>query len=218
MDIFGTIDWPVFTKASLGLFAVLNPFYVMPVFGSLVTDCNEQEKKFLFRTSSITAAVIVIVMGVIGQFLLQDVFQIRIGSMLIAGGVLLFIVALRNMVAGASEEKKSAEQASGLSDTRRGQLISRAVSPMAFPVLVGPGSIIAAILAVNELGLAQGLLAMAFAVGTMVLVMCYAHVLLRKAGRIAPVVISRILMIFLAGLGVEFIYRGLVDLFPAIAG
>lgn len=70
---------------------------------------------------------------------------------------------------------------------------------------------------VNSLGLAQGLLAMAFAVGTMVLVMCYAHVILRKAGRIAPVVIARILMIFLAALGVEFIYRGLIDLFPQLA-
>lgn len=58
---------------------------------------------------------------------------------------------------------------------------------------------------------------MAFAVGTMVLVMCYAHVILRKAGRIAPVVIARILMIFLAALGVEFIYRGLIDLFPQLA-
>jgi small neutral amino acid transporter SnatA (MarC family) len=89
---------------------------------------------------------------------------------------------------------------------------------MAFPVLVGPGSMIAAILVVKELGIAQGILAILFACGTLVLVMSYAHILLRRAGRIAPVVISRILMVFVAGLGVEFIYRGIVFLFPAIMG
>ncbi|MBT3279802.1 MAG: MarC family protein [Phycisphaerales bacterium] len=217
-EFLGEINWVIFSKAALSLFAVFNPFYVLPMFGGLVDDCNEKEQQFLFRTSALVAASIVMVMGVIGQVLVTVVFQVQIGSMLIAGGILLFVVALRNMVVGTTEEEKSVQQASDFSDQRRGQLLSRAVSPMAFPILVGPGSIITAILIVNEIGIAQGLLAMLVACTSMVMVMNYGHILMRKAGRIAPVVISRILMIFLAALGIDFVQRGVVELFPALKG
>ena len=93
---------------------------------------------------------------------------------------------------------------------------------MACPVLVGPGSIVTAILIVNHntmrlgfpAGILMGLAEMAVASLLVVIVMHWGQLVTRLLGRIGSIIVSRVLMIFLCAIGMEFIYRGILEWLP----
>jgi multiple antibiotic resistance protein len=158
--------------------------------------------------------VTVIVVGVLGEFVMVNVFHVTLGSLMVACGVLLVIVCVKNMI---TDEPQVGSAPSGVEpEKRRQQLVARAVSPMACPVLVGPGSIVTAILIVNHNGFWMGLGAMAAASLLVVIVMHWGHVVTRLLGRIGSIIVSRVLMIFLAAIGMEFVYRGIAQWLPTL--
>jgi len=208
-------EFQPFVESVVTLFAIINPIYALPILGSLTTDASPSEQRMMFRLAAIVACITMIVIGVIGEFLLLNVFHIGLGSLMVACGVLLAFVCIKNLVMDNPEPPhQSIEKIQP--DQRRRQLVSRAVSPMACPVLVGPGSIVTAILIVNRNGVWMGLAAMATAAILVVIVMHWGHVITRLLGRIGSIIVSRVLMIFLAAIGMEFIYRGLIKWWPML--
>ena len=208
-------QWQPFVKAVVTLFAIINPIYVLPIFSNLTSDASVPEQRMMFRIAALVGSATLIVVGVMGQFILESVFNVVMGSMMVACGVLLVIVCVRNMLIEAPQAQPPAP-GSIEPEKRRQQLIARAVSPLACPVLVGPGSIVTAMLIVNNNGYLMGLAEMATASVLVVLVMHWGHVITRLLGRIGSIIVSRILMIFLTAIGMEFIYRGIVNWFPAL--
>jgi multiple antibiotic resistance protein len=208
-------DLQPFVEAVVTLFAIINPIYVLPIFSSMTSDATPSEQRMMFRMASIVGSATVIVVGVLGEFVLLNVFHVSLGSMMVACGVLLVIVCVKNMIVEQTEPQSPSLE--GVPDERRRQqLIARAVSPMACPVLVGPGSIVTAILIVNRNGFWLGVAAMITASALVVLVMHWGHAITRVLGRIGSLIVSRVLMIFLAAIGMEFVYRGIALWLPTL--
>ena len=118
--------------AFASLFPVINPLGAIPVFCSLTSDNTDEYRKKMALKTSINVFFILIVFFFIGELLL-DFFGISLGVLKIAGGLIVAHTAWE-MVSGhhklSHEENTEVETKEDISFT-----------PMALPLLSGPGAI-----------------------------------------------------------------------------
>lgn len=209
-------DWTSlqpFVASVVSLFAIIDPLGGLPVFLSMTNDLPSRAQRYVFRVAWLISLGGVVVMAYAGELILQYVFHVEFGSFMIGGGLVLAVVAVRTIVSGHAGNNQPAAQAG----SAREQLIARAASPIACPLMVGPGSIVTSMFIVRQQGPIVGLLAIVVAFGLVLAVLHWSQLLIRRLGRIGPIIIERIMMIFIAAIGVDFIYRGIVQLFPELA-
>ena len=125
-----TFSLTVFT----GFFAIMNPIANTPVFLGLVGNRNATERKKIAQTACITAFIIVAVFVILGKYLFE-LFGITIPAFKITGGILLFYVGFEMLESKTSKihHQQDIEPDDGV-----------AVSPLAIPILAGPGTIVTA--------------------------------------------------------------------------
>jgi multiple antibiotic resistance protein len=204
-------------ESSISLFAICDPLGVLPMFCGLTADVEPREQRFMFRMAGVISLVAVMLMSVFGDFVLSSVFHIRFGSFMIGGGIVMLVVAIRSIIGSESARQDNVRSAQS-GRTRRESLIARAACPLACPLIVGPGSIVTSMLIVNRHGLGMGMVAILIAFLAVLAVMNWGHLLMKVLGRIGLIIIERILMIFVAAIGAEFIVKGVVELFPQLVG
>ena len=129
-DSLFTYSLTVFT----GFFAIMNPIANTPIFLGLVEGQTEVAKKRIARTASITAFIIVVSFVIVGKYLFE-LFGITIPAFKITGGILLFYVGFEMLQSKTSKihHQEQVEVDEGV-----------AVSPLAIPILAGPGTIVTA--------------------------------------------------------------------------
>jgi multiple antibiotic resistance protein len=201
-----------FGEATLSIFAIVNPIGGLPTFIALTEDATTQERRRVFRLAGLTSLAMICVMALFGRFLLQYVFQIEIYQFAFAGGLLLVVIGIRGIVAGPDQRKHLATD----ENERRMDQVRLAVTPIASPLLVGPGSIVNVMLIDNQQGrlFALGACVVAF-VGVM-LILNYAHVLYRLMGRIGSLAVGRMMQIFIVAIGIKFCFGALAKVFPVL--
>jgi multiple antibiotic resistance protein len=125
-----TFSLTVFTA----FFAIMNPIANTPVFLGLVGNRNATERKKIAQTACITAFLIVAVFVILGKYLFE-LFGITIPAFKITGGILLFYVGFEMLESKTSKihHQQDIEPDDGV-----------AVSPLAIPILAGPGTIVTA--------------------------------------------------------------------------
>lgn len=204
-----------FVALSVSLFSIVNPFAALPVYVGITGGMPDATRRTLPRSTALSALVILVVAYFAGQGLLAF-FNIRIASLRVAGGLLIFGMAwsmLQAKVSGAKQTPEEAREASGRTHV--------AVVPLAMPLLAGPGSISVMILQATRGG---GLGDHVAAVLAVVAVSITIWLILRAArpisgflGQTGMNVATRFMGLILAAIAVEFIAGGLVDIFPAWA-
>lgn len=117
-----------------GFFAIMNPIANIPIFTSLVEDADKETKRQISKKATIVAFIIVSLFVILGKFIFE-VFGITIPAFKITGGLLIFFVGFEML-----QSKKSSVK--HLKDTAFDENI--AISPLAIPILAGPGTIVTA--------------------------------------------------------------------------
>lgn len=97
---------------SIALFIVVNPLGSVPIFMSLTQNMDNSERKRTFRLAIIVGLLLLTLFTLIGQNILL-LFGISIDSFMIAGGILLLIVAIRLLIIGGWEEKSAIKESVG---------------------------------------------------------------------------------------------------------
>ncbi|HKI79243.1 MAG TPA: MarC family protein [Ignavibacteriaceae bacterium] len=117
-----------------GFFAIMNPVANTPVFLGLVGDRDKTERKKLAKTSCLTAFFIVVFFVILGKYTFE-LFGITIPAFKITGGILLFFVGFEMLQSRKSKihHQENVEPDEGI-----------AISPLAIPILAGPGTIVTA--------------------------------------------------------------------------
>lgn len=118
----------------VGFFAIMNPIANTPVFLGLVEGKNQVAKRKIAKTSTITAFIIVAVFTFLGKYIFE-LFGITIPAFKITGGILIFYVGFEMLMSKKSKIHNTNEDEDG-SDI--------AISPLAIPILAGPGTIVTA--------------------------------------------------------------------------
>lgn len=198
------------------LFAVVNPFGNLPLFVSFTSGDEKRVQGFLALFFAVWIAVMLLLFLFTGEDVLRF-FGIGLPAFRIAGGILLLLTGL-SMVRGQAAEKvdKVAAQ-TGSSPLENAERRFRDVLiPLGVPMFVGPGSITTVILyagkaegRVETLGLAVVVLILAAGTGAVLLAGRWVHKVLGNTGLD---IATRILGLFLAAMGVQFMIDGLASI------
>jgi len=187
------------------LFVTLGPIKVIPPFVQLTQSADQSLRRQLAFRSAVLATIVILLVAVVGQNMVS-VWEIRLPALLIAGGILLFLVAL-NLV--MRQYQPSLPPTS--SDPPSLKLV---VTPLTFPVILPPfGIAIALVLMLmsQELGFSPLIV-----IGALVLVMLLNLVCMLAARPILqflkPVtlqIFGFVLGVLQLALGVEWVITGL---------
>jgi multiple antibiotic resistance protein len=185
-----------------GFFAIMNPIANTPVFLGLVGDRDESERKKIAETSCITAFFIVVFFVILGKYTFE-LFGITIPAFKITGGILLFYVGFEML---QSKKSKIHHQ----EDVQPDEGI--AISPLAIPILAGPGTIVTAMNNVTD-GSFVHISIVIIIFGIMILLTYLAFILsdliVKKIGENLITVIGKIMGLILAIMGTGMTVEGI---------
>jgi multiple antibiotic resistance protein len=193
-------------RVFLTLFVLLDPLGLAPLFLGLTMNRSVEERKRIAQRAVIVAGVLLLVFALGGNWLL-DRLSISLEAFRVAGGILLFRIAV-DMVFAHLERETAEEE----SEARARRDIS--VFPLAIPLIAGPGALASMMILAGE--------AHAFTWGVpMVLIVCVAELglvyfALRLASPIAGFlgqtginVVTRVLGVLLAALATQYVADGI---------
>lgn len=125
-----TFAFSVFT----GFFAIMNPIANTPIFLGLVEGKDPKAKKRIAKKATITAFIIVTSFVILGKYIFE-LFGITIPAFKLTGGILIFYVGFEMLLSQKSKihSTKQVDLDDGI-----------AISPLAIPILAGPGTIVTA--------------------------------------------------------------------------
>lgn len=126
--------WTFALTVFTGFFAIMNPIANTPAFMGLVEGRSEEAKKRIAWKACITAFVIVVIFVLLGKYIFE-LFGITIPAFKITGGILLFFVGFEMLQSKKStiHNQENVDQDEGI-----------AISPLAIPIMAGPGTIVTA--------------------------------------------------------------------------
>lgn len=124
----------IIIRSTLYFLALINPASKIFVLSTYQPAFSRQELRNVALRSTMVAFFILAVLALAGQFLLVQVFQVKLYSLRIAGSVVLFLVGLSAVRNGRFYEEAALQSVSDIS-----------VVPLAAPLIAGPGTITAAI-------------------------------------------------------------------------
>ena len=198
----------LFISAFVTFFVVIDPPGCAPIYASLTKDATETQRRSMAIRAALIAAGILLVFALFGEQLL-GALHIELNSFRIAGGVMLFLIAI-DMVFEKRTERRE-DRAQKIIETPEIEDVS--VFPMAMPMIAGPGSIASVMLLMSQNeGLDRSIIVLS-ALGAVLVLTLLALVaagpIMRVLGSKAEAVITRLLGVLLAALAAQFIIDGL---------
>jgi len=196
-----------FVSALVTFLVVIDPPGCAPIFASVTAGADARHRRVMAFRSVAIAAGILLFFALLGEDLLRAL-GISLSAFRIAGGILLFLIAVDMVFEKRTERRESrAEEVSA----REPEDIS--VFPMAIPMIAGPGSIasIMLLMARSE-GLTESLIVLGALIATLLLtLLCLllAGPLMRLLGHRMEAMITRLLGVILAALAAQFVIDGI---------
>ncbi|MCP4289303.1 MAG: MarC family protein [Gammaproteobacteria bacterium] len=121
----------------MGFFAIMNPVANLPIFLGLTEGDSNEVRRQVARKALILTFIIILVFTLGGK-LIFDLFDISLSAFRITGGVLVFLIGFQ-MLHGKQSTAHQPQSEEG-DESIRSQL-EVAVTPLAIPILAGPGTI-----------------------------------------------------------------------------
>jgi multiple antibiotic resistance protein len=207
----------LFTTAFITLAVIIDPPGCAPIFASLTSGTDLAHRRKMAIRSAAVAWCILIFFALLGEPLLRTL-GISLSAFRLAGGIMLFIIALEMVFEKRTERRE--ERAKEIEGTPEAEDI--AVFPMAIPMIAGPGSIATImLLSARANGLAEGLIVLAAMTAVILLTLIallLAGPLMKLIGAKLEAMITRILGVILAALAAQFVLDGLERSLPGLAG
>jgi multiple antibiotic resistance protein len=184
------------------IWTTVDPIGTLAVFSGLTASLDSASRRRVARRASIYAAIILVVAVVIGQVVL-DAMGIRLLSLKLAGGIILFLFAVKMLFGEMDQAHPSQEPGRDI-----------AVFPLAVPSIAGPGAITAVILLTDNDVYTVPQQAQTAVVLLIVLALNYVMLLLSDAilrviGQTGASILIRVMGILLAALSVELVMEAL---------
>ncbi len=199
------MDWTAILKSTITLFAIVNPISSIPIFLQLTSNMTQGERRRAFRTGSLSAGVILFIFILAGEHILTEIFQIHLADLMAAGGLLLLIIAIDHLVFGTlvrgvlTGEQQDADHIGAV--------------PIACPMLAGPGAMVTVLLTYSEYGFFVAAVSIIVVIGITWLTLHFIDTIYRILGKTVCTVLSKILCLFIAAIGMRLLMQGLSHYF-----
>jgi len=198
----------LYISSLITFFVVIDPPGCAPIYAGLSASASALQKRAMAIRAVGVSALILFVFALFGEALLKGL-GISLASFRIAGGIMLFLIALE-MVFEKRTERREDRAAKVASDP---EVEDVSIFPMAMPMIAGPGSIASVMLLMSR---NSGIERSAVVLAAMVTILLLTLVALLAAGPIMRIlgakieaVITRLLGVLLAALAVQFVLDGL---------
>ncbi len=194
--------WSYTLTVIMAFFAIMNPLVNIPIFVELTEGLDEKNKKKISKTASIVAFVIVLAFILIGKYIFQ-IFGLTIPAFKIFGGILIFYIGFEMLQSKNSSihHHREIKFDEGV-----------AISPLAIPVMAGPGTIVTAMNFVVNANFFQVLITifiLAFIVFLSYVAFIYSSYIIKIIGAKNFVVIGKIMGLILGVLGANMLINGI---------
>lgn len=198
----------LFVSAFITFFVVIDPPGCAPIYASITGDASSAQRRSMAIRAVGIATAILLVFALFGEDLLRAL-GISLDSFRIAGGIMLFVIAMDMVFEKRTQRREN--RAQKIIDTPEVEDVS--VFPMAMPMIAGPGSIASVMLMMARSEGTQETLIVLAAMGTVLVLMLGALLaagpLMRLLGQKIEAVITRLLGVLLAALAAQFVIDGL---------
>jgi multiple antibiotic resistance protein len=185
----------------IGFFAIMNPIANTPIFLGLMQGQTKQDKRRIARTATITAFFIVAAFVFGGKYIFE-LFGITIPAFKLTGGILIFYVGFEMLQSKKSTiNRQNEELDEGI-----------AISPLAIPILAGPGTIVTAMNFVtnaNYIHVSIVLIVFAAMVFLTYLAFAGSDYIVKWIGNNLITVIGKLMGLILAIMGVGMLIEGI---------
>ena len=193
--------------AASSLFVIVDPLATVPAFLAMTPNDTTEQRTRMARLACCVAAGVLLLFSIAGTLVFK-VMGITMPAFQIAASIVLLLVALDMLRAQRSRVQETHEE------TRAGaEKTDIAVTPLAIPMLSGPGAISTTIVLQNE---AKNLAEHVALYGCIAVVMLASYFILRVAARGAkwlnPIVMSiaiRIMGLLLAAVAIQFMLNAI---------
>jgi multiple antibiotic resistance protein len=203
------MNWGELINAFVVLFVVLDPLGVAVLFGALAHEVPESSRRHMARKGVLLAAGILLVFACTGTYLL-DALGISLPAFKIAGGLLLFLLAIDMVFARHSGLRSTTHHEQREAQDRQ----DLSVFPLAFPLIAGPGAMTTILLLLGSGKGGSVYFIGIIALLALVLLLTYWSLLAtasitRLLGATGINVIDRLLGVILSALAVQYVIDGI---------
>ncbi|MBI5253942.1 MAG: MarC family protein [Euryarchaeota archaeon] len=193
----------------IALFIIVDPIVNVPIFVSILENFEAKNRKSMVQKAVVIAAVVLVVFTLLGNYIFQFL-GIEMYSFRIAGGILLFIISLEMLFGRRTKTESSVEEED---EARVREDVT--VTPMAVPLLTGPGAITTGIVLFNS---AKTLTNEIILIADILLVFLVSYIILARSdylfkilGRTGTRVVVRIMGLLLSAIAVQFVMTGIEE-------
>ncbi|MCK9564632.1 MAG: MarC family protein [Methanothrix sp.] len=205
-----------FVYAFTTIFVIVNPIEATLVYVTLTSNLNSEERSHIYRRATFVALAIAILFSLAGDAVLR-IFGITVDSLRVAGGILLFLVAM-DMLRGIRRQNKVTEEE--LQDANSREDVS--IFPLAIPILTGPGAIttVVVLMGAADSLTKKGLVLLAIGLTFLAtfFILKFSQYIDRALGITGIMVMTRIMGLILGAVAVSFVATGIWNLYLALAG
>ena len=204
-------------KIILAFMVLINPFGALTLFLDSTHGYSLNNRRKVARVACLTIFITISFFTIVGETLLKAL-GISIGSFQLAGGILVFLIAL-NMMNGEGNPVKPDQENFDVDHLHGAPpTMAAAVVPIAIPMMIGPGGISTVIIYSSQVA---GILQVSAILIAGLFISLFCYLALMAAGRISRLlgdtglnIMSRIMGMLLAAVAIEIIVNGLRTLFP----
>ena len=204
-------------KIILAFMVLINPFGALTLFLDSTRGYSLNNRRKVARVACLTIFITISFFTLAGETLLKAL-GISIGSFQLAGGILVFLIAL-NMMNGEGNPVKPDQENFDVDHLHGAPpTMAAAVVPIAIPMMIGPGGISTVIIYSSQV---TGILQVSAILIAGLFISLFCYLALMAAGRISRLlgdtglnIMSRIMGMLLSAVAIEIIENGLRTLFP----
>ena len=198
----------LFVSSLITFFVVIDPPGCAPIYAGLTSGVDRSHVRAMAIRAVVVASAILFIFALFGQDILEAL-GISLDSFRIAGGIMLFLIALEMVFEKRTQRRE--DRAQKIIDTPEVEDVS--IFPMAMPMIAGPGSIASVMLLMSRGHGIERTLVILAAMGSILLLtlvaLLLAGPLMRIMGQKIEAVITRLLGVLLAALAAQFVIDGI---------
>ena len=184
----------IFLECFIPLFVTIDPIGLAAIFLALGRDVPVDKRKRIANQATWTGGIVALFFLFLGRSIFIAI-GIGEGDFQIAGGLILFILASRELIQSPSQEKRSLPDDFG-------------VVPLGMPLIAGPATITTLLVISQSFGLPMTLLALAVNLALVALAFSQSERLERLVGHTGLRAVSKIIALLLAAIAVHIVRRG----------
>jgi multiple antibiotic resistance protein len=183
-----------FLQCFIPLFVAIDPVGLAAIFLALSRDVPAEKRKRIANQATWTGGIVALFFLILGRSIFIAI-GIGEGDFQIAGGLILFILASRELIQTRAQEKQDLPDDFG-------------VVPLGMPLIAGPATITTLLVISQSVGYAMTLIALAANLALVALAFAQSDRLERMVGQPGLRAVSKIIALLLAAIAVHIVRRG----------